>query len=435
MGAVPRSNAPFDRAHRQLTWSTMKNDVLIRINGVSKRFCRDLKKSLWYGVKDTLSDLVGRSGEAYDLRPDEFWALKDISFELRRGECLGLLGRNGAGKTTLLKMLNGLIKPDRGRIEVRGRVGALIALGAGFNPVLTGRENIYVNGAVLGLSKKEIERKLDDIVDFAEIDKFIDAPVQSYSSGMQVRLGFAIATALEPDVILLDEVLAVGDAAFRSKCFDRIGRILADAAVIFVSHSESQIYRICNQAILLAAGTIVDCGSPESVLASYQMRGGHGHPDQTKVTDPRLTAARLAIDKEAVLYGGDLKIKADFESETTFTIGMLFVHFWRNGEFVCNGEASFGGDSAPIFGPGKSELHLVLKPINLQAGKYTLSFSAFDETQKRTILHWLHFSEVQVQGPHGGGSPYVIPMTLNVAADATRTVHEGPISISAIDAR
>ena len=140
-----------------------------------------------------------------------------MSFELRRGDCLGLIGRNGAGKTTLLKMLNGLIKPDRGRIEMRGRVGALIALGAGFNPILTGRENIYVNGSVLGLSRREIEEKLDDIIDFAEIGKFIDAPVQSYSSGMQVRLGFAIATALRTDILLLDEVLSVGELRVRDQ--------------------------------------------------------------------------------------------------------------------------------------------------------------------------------------------------------------------------
>ena len=198
----------------------MNNDVLICVEGVSKKFCRDLKRSLWYGVKDAVSDVFGREGST-DLRRDEFLAVNDVSFEVRRGECLGLVGRNGAGKTTLLKMLNGLIKPDHGRIEMRGRVGALIALGAGFNPILTGRENIYVNGSVLGLSRKEIDRKLEDIINFAEIGDFIDLPVQSYSSGMQVRLGFAVATAMEPDILLLDEVLAVGDDAFRSKCFDR----------------------------------------------------------------------------------------------------------------------------------------------------------------------------------------------------------------------
>ena len=160
-------------------------DTLVRVSGVSKKFCLSLKKSLWYGLCDMGRELTGRRrGEHGGLRTKEFWAVNNVSFELKRGECLGLIGRNGAGKTTLLKMLNGLIKPDAGRIEMRGRVGALIALGAGFNPILTGRENIYVNGSVLGLTKKEIGAKLDEIVDFAEIGDFIDTPVQNYSSGM-----------------------------------------------------------------------------------------------------------------------------------------------------------------------------------------------------------------------------------------------------------
>ena len=191
------------------------------------------------------------------LRKDEFWAVKDVSFELKRGECLGLIGPNGAGKTTLLRMLNGLIKPDKGRIEMRGRIGALIALGAGFNPILTGRENIYVNAAVLGLSKKEIDAKFDEIVAFAELEKFIDAPVQSYSSGMTVRLGFAVATALDPDVLIIDEVLAVGDISFILKCFNRIDRILANTAVIFVSHNMPQVERICTKLILMKTGEVI----------------------------------------------------------------------------------------------------------------------------------------------------------------------------------
>ena len=200
----------------------MSDDVLVRVEGVSKRFCRDLKRSLWYGVQDASRDLLGRDSSEQPLRPDEFWAVNDVSFEVKHGECLGLIGRNGAGKTTLLKMLNGLIKPDRGRIEMRGRVGALIALGAGFNPILSGRENIYVNGSVLGLSRKEIDAKYDEIVDFADIGEFINAPVQSYSSGMQVRLGFAVAVAVQPQILLLDEVLAVGDVSFQAKCFNTL---------------------------------------------------------------------------------------------------------------------------------------------------------------------------------------------------------------------
>jgi lipopolysaccharide transport system ATP-binding protein len=196
----------------------ISDEVLMSVQGVSKKFCRSLKRSLWYGMQDIVSELNPFESHTSEvnverhsiLRKDEFWAVNDVSFELRRGECLGLIGRNGAGKTTLLKMLNGLMKPDQGRIEIRGRVGALIALGAGFNPILTGRENIYVNGSVLGLTKREIDEKIEGIIDFADIREFIDSPVQSYSSGMQVRLGFAVATALEPDILLLDEVVIAG---------------------------------------------------------------------------------------------------------------------------------------------------------------------------------------------------------------------------------
>jgi lipopolysaccharide transport system ATP-binding protein len=224
---------------------------LIRAEGVSKKFCRSLKRSLWYGIQDVVGELnpfsnsCGGSVEQ-ELRTGEFWAVNDVSFELKRGECLGLIGHNGAGKTTLLRLLNGLIKPDRGHIQMRGRVGALIALGAGFNPILSGRENIYVNAAVLGLTKREIESQIDEIIDFAQIGEFIDAPVQSYSSGMQVRLGFAVATALQPDVLLLDEVLAVGDASFRHKCYSRIHKIIKNCAVILVSHSMDSIAAICS---------------------------------------------------------------------------------------------------------------------------------------------------------------------------------------------
>lgn len=238
------------------------SDTLVKVEGVSKKFCRSLKKSLWYGMQDLGKEVLGkRHGRNRELRSDEFWAVNNVSFELKRGECLGLIGHNGAGKTTLLRMLNGLIKPDRGRIEIQGRVMALIALGAGFNPILTGRENIYVNASVLGLKKHEIDEKLDEIIAFADIDEFINSPVQNYSSGMMVRLGFAIATALQPDVLLLDEVLAVGDAAFRVKCFNHIQRILPDSAVIFISHNMPQVTRICNRLLLQSHGKTLAEGS------------------------------------------------------------------------------------------------------------------------------------------------------------------------------
>lgn len=230
------------------------SDTLISVENIGKKFCRSLKKSLWYGCKDIGSELLGRSVDKNKLRSDEFWALKDISFNLRRGQCLGLIGRNGAGKSTLLKLLNGLIKPDLGEIRIKGRVGALIELGSGFNPILTGRENIYINGSLLGFTKSEVDNKIDSIIEFAEIDEFLDTPLKNYSSGMKVRLGFAVAAHMEPDVLIIDEVLAVGDVGFRAKCFNAMSKIAKNAAVIFVSHAMPQVARTASEILLLNNG-------------------------------------------------------------------------------------------------------------------------------------------------------------------------------------
>ncbi len=258
------------------------NEVLVKVENLGKVFCRDLKRSLIYGLQDGFKDLMGfagrrvESGGQFLLREGEFWSNQDINFELKRGECLGLIGHNGAGKTTLLKILNGLIKPDVGRVEMRGSVGALIALGAGFNPILTGRENIFIAGSVLGASTKYIQQKLEEIIEFSEIGDFIDAPVQSYSSGMQVRLGFAVASTLEPDILLIDEVLAVGDMGFRIKCLNRIHSLLPKTAVIFVSHSMQMVSRICTKGILLQKGRIsAQSESITNIINNYNASFGH----------------------------------------------------------------------------------------------------------------------------------------------------------------
>ncbi|WP_164103343.1 ABC transporter ATP-binding protein [Candidatus Laterigemmans baculatus] len=247
------------------------NDQLIVCDGLGKRFCRNLRKSLWYAVKDSAAELVAWNRGVQSLRDGEFWANQGISFSLKRGECLGLIGHNGAGKTTLLKLLNGLIKPDVGTIAIRGRLGALIALGAGFNPILTGRENIYINGLILGHTRRSIAKRMDRIVDFAGIEEFLDTPVRTYSSGMQVRLGFAIAIEQNPDILLLDEVLAVGDAAFQLKCFNRIREIIsAGSAAILVSHQEMHIRRFATRALLLNRGQIECEGDVSDCFARYQ---------------------------------------------------------------------------------------------------------------------------------------------------------------------
>jgi len=258
-----------------------KKENLIKVENLSKKFCHNFKRSLIYGIKDIGKEILRIQTSPYcfnnadhkpsssntlcmlptdviKLRPDEFWALNDVSFELNRGECLGLIGGNGAGKSTLLKLLNGLIKPDFGRVLIRGRVGGIIEIESGFLPILTGRENIYISGSIIGLKKKEINRKFDEIVAFSELEEFIDMPVCHYSPGMKVRLGFSVALQLKPDVLIIDEVLAVGDAEFKTKCISAISKILDDTAIIFVSHSMHQVAKLSTRLLVLSHGQIAN---------------------------------------------------------------------------------------------------------------------------------------------------------------------------------
>jgi lipopolysaccharide transport system ATP-binding protein len=246
------------------------SETVIKVEGLHKKFCQSLKRSLFYGTIDAAKSMFGFPIENVDLRKKEFWALQDINFELKRGETLGLIGQNGSGKTTLLRLLNGIFPPDKGKITINGRIGALIAVGAGFHPHMTGRENIYLNGTILGMTKSEIKRKFDEIVDFAEIGNFIDSPVATYSSGMTVRLGFAIAIHCEPDILLLDEILAVGDGKFHQKSFSKINKLLTNGtSVVFVSHSMQLIQMICKDAAFMDFGKIIQYGRVEDVVGFY----------------------------------------------------------------------------------------------------------------------------------------------------------------------
>lgn len=281
----------------------MNKDLpVVEVKGLSKKFCKDLKTSLWYGLKDLASGYAGNKSQR-DLRPKEFWAVKDISFQLRKGECLGLIGHNGAGKSTLLKILNGLINPDEGKVVMRGRVGALIELGAGFNPILTGRENIYNNGAVLGFTRKEIDEKLESIIDFSELREFIDMPVQNYSSGMKVRLGFAVAAQMEPDILIIDEVLAVGDLGFVLKCYNTIDRILPNTAVIFVSHSMPMISRMCNKIILMDKGESKIQGPVVSKAIDLYYTRFSNNSQNVAITDSTLKVEHVKILSNNLIEG------------------------------------------------------------------------------------------------------------------------------------
>ena len=248
----------------------MDNDVAISVEHVSKKYCKALKKSMLYGMTDIGRNIVGASSRSGRLRKDEFWALSNISFEVPRGESFGLIGPNGSGKTTLLKMLNGIFWPDTGNITVNGRVGALIAVGAGFHPLFSGRENIYINGAILGMSEAEIREKFDAIVAFADIGDFLDAPVKTYSSGMYVRLGFSVAVHCEPEILLVDEILAVGDKDFQLKCFQKMNEIRRKGTtIILVAHNEYVIREYTDRCLYLLQGQERFLGPSEEGISVY----------------------------------------------------------------------------------------------------------------------------------------------------------------------
>jgi lipopolysaccharide transport system ATP-binding protein len=372
----------------------MSDDVLVRVEGVSKKFCRSLKKSLWYGMQDLGNELRGRRhGGDGELRPDEFWAVKDVSFELRRGECLGLIGRNGAGKTTLLRMLNGLIKPDRGRIEMRGRVGALIALGAGFNLILTGRENIYVNASILGLSKREIDARLDEIIEFAELGDFIDAPVQSYSSGMQVRLGFAISTTLDPDVLLLDEVLAVGDAGFRHKCYHRINKLMERAAVILVSHSMDYIAQTSTAVMMMYKGQSKLFSDPIVGIAAYDQENIVTNPEwrdggKVKIVYPPVHTAEVHLSKDRIEYGGSLEVEVDIDCVNTISdVIFSFTAVNLSEQPVMCWHSTRRLDQVDLQA-GQQRLTFRIDPLLLNNGDYYWNFNA---TRRGSIEHFIWF--------------------------------------------
>jgi lipopolysaccharide transport system ATP-binding protein len=374
------------------------NDTLINVSNVSKKFCRDLKKSLWYGMKDLGSEILGGSRcKNIDLRHDEFWAIDDVSFDLKRGECLGLIGRNGAGKTTLLKMINGLIKPDRGRIEMQGRVGALIALGAGFNPILTGRENIFVNASVLGLRKKEVDAKFNEIVDFAEIGDFIDAPVQTYSSGMQVRLGFAIAAVLvQPDILLLDEVLAVGDMGFKIKCLNAVREIMNETAVVFVSHTMQFVSQFCNRIMVMEKGvTRCDTFSVSEGIDSYlsqfptkTLTAGNGGAVISNIQLQAKDRFWRGDEDANIFQGEELSLMFDVDMlDATCKKVRFIIHIMDQGlDPIVVIEPSGNNAMDARLSPGVYRVWVKMGAIDLNVGKYHLVISIENADSSKRLV-------------------------------------------------
>jgi lipopolysaccharide transport system ATP-binding protein len=287
----------------------MADDVVICAEGLGKKYLigHQAERERYAALRDTLvrgahnlwrktADMVRGRAILADDAVEEFWALRDVSFEVKRGEVLGIIGRNGAGKTTLLKILSRITEPSEGRVTIKGRVASLLEVGTGFHPELTGRENIYLNGAILGMTRAEIRKKFDQIVAFAEVEKFLDTPVKRYSSGMYVRLAFAVAAHLEPEILVVDEVLAVGDAEFQKKCLGKMSEFAGGGrTVLFVSHNMGAVQALCPAALLLKRGKIDVTGRAVEVVAAYL---NHSQPSSAFVrshhsTKPTLVAGTV----------------------------------------------------------------------------------------------------------------------------------------------
>lgn len=243
----------------------MDSDLAIKVSNISKRYTIGAQKD--GSLRGTLAGLVKGKSEK---NTQEFWALKDVSFEIKRGDVVGIIGRNGAGKSTLLKILSQITKPSSGKIEINGRIASLLEVGTGFHPELTGRENIYLNGTILGMTRKEVKEKFDEIVEFSGVQKFIDTPVKHYSSGMYVRLAFAVAAHLEPEILIIDEVLAVGDAEFQKKCLGKMKEVAGKGrTVLFVSHNLSAVASLCNRGMVMTNGELIFNGPIGKAMSAY----------------------------------------------------------------------------------------------------------------------------------------------------------------------
>jgi len=375
------------------------SEIAIKVEHVSKKYCKSLKQSMFYGVQDIGKNMIGLSSRSHRLRKNEFWAVDDISFELKRGETLGIIGPNGAGKTTLLKMLNGIFWPDKGKITVRGRVGALIEVGSGFHPLLTGRENVYINAAILGMTKKEVDEKFDDIVEFADIGDFLDTPVKFYSSGMFVRLGFSIAVHCEPDILLVDEVLAVGDVGFQAKCFNRIGELKKQGtAIIYITHNMHQLSTFTNRAILFNHGIMSVDDDVNTAIGEYKRLCASEHEFYKEEIEKVVTGNEYFIVKNVTFLpatelnpGDNLDIIIDYEAKKNFKNIIIDtvvvrgdINYSDNFYFQATNN-SFGQKIDIIDGKGSLRISFKSIPVNNSVVKLYITIWA---ERRASVLFW-----------------------------------------------
>lgn len=408
------------------------SDVVIRVEELSKRYCvgvrepyKALRDSISHGVEGLFRFLTsgfnGRDREINKSLDSDIWALKEVSFEVKRGQVMGVIGRNGAGKSTLLKILSRITDPTEGCVKIRGRISSLLEVGTGFHRELTGRENIYLNGAILGMRRAEINRRFDEIVNFGEIGEFLDTPVKHYSSGMYMRLAFAIAAHLEPEILLVDEVLAVGDAAFQNKCLGKMEDVANEGrTVLFVSHNMAAILALCHKAILLDSGRVIKDGATKEVVDDYldglEQAGAESLAERTdrkgnqsvKFLKFRLTN-RVGAPIQRVVSGQEVNLVFEYKTKMDMHLRKVQVAIGVHGMFD---ERLFylstnlnGRDFAEI--PSAGTLACNIPCLSLQPGRYNLTLSCRVGGE---IADWIqHAGVVEVEAGDFFGSGKLPP--------------------------
>ena len=384
------------------------SDVVIRAENLSKCYLVGHQRSERYtALRDVIArnvrtlarrtaDVLAGRQLVHGEEVEEFWALKDLNFEVRRGEVLGIIGRNGAGKSTLLKILSRITEPSAGRVTIKGRVASLLEVGTGFHPELTGRENIYLNGAILGMTRAEVRSRFDEIVAFAEVEKFLDTPVKRYSSGMYVRLAFAVAAHLEPEILLVDEVLAVGDAEFQKRCLGKMSDVARGGrTVLFVSHNMAAVKSLTRRSIVLNAGKVAFDGPTNLAIETYAaMVGNNGTEETTRFQGRGIHTAIRSVQlldeigrpTRSYASGSPFRVAVELETDGTRDLSCeVMVVDQIKAKIALASLAQFQGKNLPLM-KGKYRMVMSCAPLHLAAGRYTL-----DVTTSIVNHSWDHY--------------------------------------------
>jgi lipopolysaccharide transport system ATP-binding protein len=402
----------------------MSGDVSIRVEGLSKRY-RVAHREHYYTIRDQIVKActapfrklasLGRRNASASAKDHFFWALKDVSFELHQGEVLGIIGRNGAGKSTLLKLLSRITEPTEGYADIYGRVGSLLEVGTGFHQELSGRENIYMSGALLGMSKAEIRSKFDEIVAFSECEAFIDTPVKRYSSGMYTRLAFAVAAHLEPEILIVDEVLAVGDASFQKKCLGKMGEVAQHGrTVLFVSHNMAAVQSLCKKGLLLSHGKVQEVGPVNQVVQSYLKAAAEteANPldqrrDRQGDGSARLTGVRIETADEGgglITTASRLKVAIDYESDRPLRNPRFLATVYdltNTGIFLLDTDMTGG---LPESLPARGSLTCVTDPIRITPGRCYVNLALYKSGGMADHVEYAAYFDVESENIYGHGT-------------------------------